>query len=265
MIYETIGNNIKHFRKERGMTQCELADLLFVSPQMISRYESNSSAPDVAMLAKICSIFHISMDILCGLDSTSRDKLIIYLSQKYSEKTYASFSSLSEKYENFIVEASDVMNDDRVMKIQLWLLENLHDNIDNEKHHQEINEKIFACASRILDISHDDDLRSYANYRMALYYWETPFEYEEYQNNLKLSKEHLQKVLMCTYFPEYTPLIGIDVRNEDYIKSQIDNIDFFANKLYNAIRQLRRKDTEVVSTAKYNNLLCCLGNYLTDE
>ena len=129
MIYATIGNNIKHFRKERGMTQGELADLLFVSPQMISRYENNSAAPDVAILAKICSIFHISMDILCGLDGTSKDKLIMYLSNKYFEKTQDSFSNLNEKYENFIVEASDVINDDRVMKIQLSLLENLHDNV----------------------------------------------------------------------------------------------------------------------------------------
>ena len=29
---------------------------------------------------------------------------------------------------------------------------------------------------------------------------------------------------MCTYFPKYTPLIGLDVRSEDYIKSQIENI-----------------------------------------
>ena len=87
MIYETIGKNIKLYRKEFKMTQSELADLLFISPQMVSRYENNIAAPDIATVAKICSIFHISMDILCGFDSTSKEKRINYLSEKYSQKT----------------------------------------------------------------------------------------------------------------------------------------------------------------------------------
>jgi len=51
MIYETIGKNIKLFRKEFKMTQSELADLLFISPQMVSRYENNIVAPDIATVA----------------------------------------------------------------------------------------------------------------------------------------------------------------------------------------------------------------------
>ena len=262
MIYQTIGNNIRYFRKERGMTQNELADLLFVSPQMVSRYETNAAAPDIAMLAKICSIFHVSMDILCGLDSTSRDKRIKCLTRKYSEKVQGSYGFLRENYENFLINASDVMNDDRMMRIQLSLLENLHDSIENENHHREINEKIFECATRVLDISQDEELRSYANYRLAIYFFETRFENENYQKNLNLSKEYLRKVLMCTYFPEYTPLIGVDIRSETYLKVQMDNIDFFARKLYNAIQQLLRKEAEDDLLAKYNALHCSLANLL---
>ena len=70
---------------------------------------------------------------------------------------------------------------------------------------------------------------------------------------------------MCTYFPEYTPLIGFDVRSEDYLKSQIGNIDFFAKNLYKAIQQLRQKDMEIIITAKYDELLSCLQNYTTDK
>ena len=262
MIYETIGKNIKLFRKEFKMTQSELADLLFISPQMVSRYENNIAAPDIATVAKICSIFHVSMDILCGFDSTSKDKRINYLSEKYSQKTQSKFSALRREYEDFLMDAIDIMNDDRVMKIQLSLLENLHNNIENENQHREINEKIFECATHVLDISQDEELRSYANYRMAIYFCETPFENENYQKNLNLSKEYLRKVLMCTYFPEYTPLIGIDIRSEAHLKVQKDNIEFFAHKLYNAIQQLLRKDAEDDFSAKYNVLLCCLANLL---
>ena len=262
MIYEAIGKNIKLFRKEFKMTQRELADLLYISPQMVSRYENNTAAPDIATVAKICSIFHISMDILCGFDSTSKEKRINYLSEKYSQKTQGNFSALRKEYEDFLIDAIDIMNDDRVMKIQLSLLENLHDNIENENQHREINEKIFECATRILDISQDEEIRSYANYRMAIYFCETPFENNNYQKNLDLSKEYLRKVLMCTYFPEYTPLIGIDIRSEKYSKVQMDNIEFFANKLYNAIQQLLRKDAEDHLSVKYDALLCSLANFL---
>ena len=262
MIYEAIGKNIKLFRKEFKMTQSELADLLFISTQMVSRYENNIAAPDIATVAKICSIFHISMDILCGFDSTSKEKRINYLSEKYSQKTQGNFSALRKEYEDFLIDAIDIMNDDRVMKIQLSLLENLHDNIENENQHREINEKIFECATRILDISQDEEIRSYANYRMAIYFCKTPFENNNYQKNLDLSKEYLRKVLMCTYFPEYTPLIGIDIRSEKYLKVQMDNIEFFANKLYNAIQQLLRKDSEDNLSVKYNALFCGLENFL---
>ena len=262
MIYEAIGKNIKLFRKEFKMTQRELADLLYISPQMVSRYENNIAAPDIATVAKICSIFHISMDILCGFDNTSKDKRIDYLSEKYSYEKQGDFSALRKEYEDFLIDAIDIMNDDRVMKIQISLLETLHDNIENENQHREINEKIFECATRILDISQDEELRSYANYRMAIYFWETPFENENYQKNLNLSKEYLRKVLMCTYFPEYTPLLGTDVHSEMYSKVQMDNIEFFANKLYNAIQQLLRKDAEDNLSVKYNTLLHCLANLL---
>ena len=262
MIYETIGKNIKLYRKERKITQSELAELLFISPQMVSRYENNSAAPDVATLAKICSVFHISMDTLCGFDSTAKDKRIDRLYEKYSQNTQDDFSTLIKKYDDFVISAADIINDDRVMKLQLSLLEELHDNIENESHHREINKKIFECAARILDLSQDDELRSYANYRMAVYYWETPLENEDYQKNLSLSKQYLRKVLMCTYFPEYTPILGIDIRSENYTKIQIDNLDFFASQLYKAIQQLYRKNNNNHILAKYNDVFCCLAKLL---
>ncbi len=262
MLYQTIGKNIKQLRQERGMTQSDLADRLFVSPQMVSRYENNSAAPDVSMLVKIGTVFHVSLDVLCGLDTTAKDKRINSLLEKYADMTYDSFAALNEKYENFLMESSEVSLDDRVMKIQLSLLENLHDNIENTQQHREINEKIFECASRILDISRDDELRSFANYRMALYYYETPFDSADYQKNLELSKDYIRKVLLCTYFPEYLPTIGTDMRSDAYIDVQINHIEFFVKKLHNAIKQLRRSNAAPELNIKYDELFSFLTEML---
>ena len=46
----TLGRNIKAFRKNRGFTQEELADLLNITPQAISKWESEAGLPDVSML-----------------------------------------------------------------------------------------------------------------------------------------------------------------------------------------------------------------------
>lgn len=254
MIYQTIGRNMKRFRQENHMTQSELANLLFVSPQMISRYENNSAVPDIATLAKICCVFHVSLDILCGMDSTSKEKHIQYLLGKYSNQTCGSFSILNETYENFVTEASEVLNDDRILRIQLVLLGNLHDNIENDEQHTTVNERIFDCTSRILDISQNDELRSLANYRMALYYWETPFEAIDYQNNLEISKEYLKNVLISTYFPDYIPTIGANMQSDEYQKVQLNHIEFFAKKLYRAIKQVKRSEMYSEATIKYDKL-----------
>ncbi len=43
----SIGQNIKKYRKEKGFTQRELADLNGVSVQAISKWETNAGVPDI--------------------------------------------------------------------------------------------------------------------------------------------------------------------------------------------------------------------------
>lgn len=40
-----LGNNIRNFRKNKGLTQEELADLLNITPQAVSRWESTAGMP----------------------------------------------------------------------------------------------------------------------------------------------------------------------------------------------------------------------------
>ena len=64
MDTKQLGNNIAKFRKERGMTQDNLAELLSVSPQAVSKWENDVSYPDIEMLPKLATIFGVSMDTL---------------------------------------------------------------------------------------------------------------------------------------------------------------------------------------------------------
>ena len=74
---KTIGNNIKTFRKNKGFTQEELADLLNVTPQAVSKWESENSLPDVSMLIPLAQVLGVSTDALLGYDSLSENEAVV--------------------------------------------------------------------------------------------------------------------------------------------------------------------------------------------
>ena len=60
----SLGETIRSKREERDMTQQELADLLHVTRQTVSRWESGSRCPDLILSKKIADTFGISLDEL---------------------------------------------------------------------------------------------------------------------------------------------------------------------------------------------------------
>ena len=174
--------------------------------------------------------FHVSLDTLCGLADSDRETLIQHLQQSYTEKWYGTYTLLAERYTAFLQEAEPVMHDDRVLYLQLSLLESMHDNIQTDTQHIKTTEMILECACRILDVSRDDPLRSFANYRLAVYYAETPFDSPDYQKNIELSREYAQKVLLCTYFPEFKLSVWADPRTDEFLEIKKNNLHFFGKK-----------------------------------
>lgn len=73
-----IGENIKRLRRERDMTQEELAELLNVSFQSVSRWENGACYPDLELIPAIAGFFGVSADSLMGLDD-SYEKAAIQL------------------------------------------------------------------------------------------------------------------------------------------------------------------------------------------
>ncbi len=50
-----IGENLRKLRTKNELTQEQLAEVLGVSPQAISRWENNSTYPDITMLPSIAN------------------------------------------------------------------------------------------------------------------------------------------------------------------------------------------------------------------
>lgn len=71
-----LGSNIRFFRKNKGFTQEELAGMLGVTPQAVSRWESEAGLPDVSMIVPIAQILNITTDALLGYNLQSQDDII---------------------------------------------------------------------------------------------------------------------------------------------------------------------------------------------
>ena len=58
--------NFKKYRKRTGLTQEEVAKILMVTPQAVSKWETGNGTPDISFLIPIAELFDISTDDLLG-------------------------------------------------------------------------------------------------------------------------------------------------------------------------------------------------------
>lgn len=59
-----LGNHIKHYRNEKGLSQEELAERVYVTRQTISNWENNKNYPDINSIVLLSEVFEISIDNL---------------------------------------------------------------------------------------------------------------------------------------------------------------------------------------------------------
>lgn len=60
----TLGEKIQFQRKRRGMTQEELGEMMEVSRQTVTKWESNQSFPEIKKIVKLSYFFNVSTDYL---------------------------------------------------------------------------------------------------------------------------------------------------------------------------------------------------------
>ena len=61
-----IGKAIAKLRRERSMTQEELAAIVGVSPQSVSKWENGVTTPDIMLLPVLADLFGVRIDLLFG-------------------------------------------------------------------------------------------------------------------------------------------------------------------------------------------------------
>mgnify|MGYP003288916628 CR=1 FL=1 len=70
MVVETFGKRICRLRKQANMTQRELANLLGISEPAVCKWETDSSMPDIMLLAPLARVLHTDLNTLLSYEET---------------------------------------------------------------------------------------------------------------------------------------------------------------------------------------------------
>ncbi len=94
MMTNSIGSNIKKWRKQKGLTQEELADQLGVTGQAVSRWESGVGMPDISFVVPLAQILGVTTDTLFGMEENMGDASEL---RRIKEKVEAMWSNSPEE------------------------------------------------------------------------------------------------------------------------------------------------------------------------
>ena len=153
-----IGNVIKKYRKNKGMTQEEMAARLGVTAPAVNKWEKGNALPDVALLAPIARLLGITTDELLSFkDELTDEEINRYLSEVQkdleSKDFYDVFLSVKKKIEEYpncekLIWQAAVILDAKRMTIELS---------DQDRY----NNVIFGWFERCL-LSEDERMRNQA-------------------------------------------------------------------------------------------------------
>ncbi|MBO4470945.1 MAG: helix-turn-helix domain-containing protein [Clostridia bacterium] len=74
--------NLKKYRIAKGLTQEDVAELLGITAQSVSKWERGESYPDITFLPALANIFETSVDLLIGMDTIRAEQTRFSIHQK---------------------------------------------------------------------------------------------------------------------------------------------------------------------------------------
>lgn len=117
---KSMGEIISTLRKDAGFTQEQLANMVGVSAQTVSKWETGTTMPDIMLLPIIADVFGVDIDSLYGIKSNARSKNIY--KHNAHEVLYNSFFEIMEKlWDNAETDAE--------------IAENVNDSVEYLKNH----------------------------------------------------------------------------------------------------------------------------------
>ena len=160
-----IGENIKRIRRERDLTQEEVAAHLGISFQSISKWERGDGYPDITMLPTLANYFGITVDALLGTDEIAKN-------DRYNEinRTWEENNQKGAHGENVALmrQSLKTFPNNALLLVQLATSLEKLDGTDEEKRRY-LRESI-AVQEQILRYGEDSEVRSATLFNICFAY-----------------------------------------------------------------------------------------------
>ena len=242
----SIGSTIKRLRREKDITQEQLAEYLGISSRAISQWECDRTAPDISQLPALCHIFGVSSDVLLGIDAAHlQEKVEKYkgnISLLYKEHRYPEMLELAR-------EAVRTFPNSMVLIGQLAFALTSGDNAAKAEN---VDEAILLH-KRILDGSVDNVLRFRSTAALCRLYAEKKADKKQacfYAN--QLPKGHIQT---ASYLLGHFDLLD-DAEKEEFYREWIEQYTVaLTDTMYSLADPNRRNASCTLTTAEKITLL----------
>lgn len=175
-----IGENIKRLRRERDLTQEEVAAHLGISFQSISKWERGDGYPDITMLPSLANYFGVSVDELIGMSKIAKSEKYNEINSLWSENNKKGFHR-----DNVILmrQSLKTFPNNALLLVQLSTSLEKLDGTKEEKA-KYLKESI-AVQEQILRYGEDSEVRGATLYNICFAYWKNG----EYDKALKQAKK----------------------------------------------------------------------------
>ncbi len=238
----SIGSNIKRLRREKNITQEQLAEYLGITSRAISQWECDRTSPDIMLIPAICHIFNISSDELLGIDIQKNNEEI----KKYLDKAMElCHQGKWEEQTKLLREANKRFPRDYKIMLQLA------DSLVNEYSRKRIKEygEVFELCNKILAECTDSNTRYESIDTLA-----TAYSYADKKDEmLKLTKE-----MPKSHF-SYENFMLYHWQGDEGFTEMQGYICYLINSLLSAIdcTYLYRHDNGELIYSKEDNIALC--------
>ena len=206
-----IGAIVKKLRTENNITQEMLANAIGVTPQAISRWESEGGYPDIELLPALADFFSVSTDELLGYKLSEREEELASI--KKEMERLSEVGSLEERVAYARNAYARYPNDYEIrdnLAACLYCVweENRDESLFNE---------IEVLLKSVVDECNDEDTRYYSINTLIALYRET--------KQCEKAKDLVNRLTPLKYCREHTLSNGIgDGKTKFYIQDEIDKL-----------------------------------------
>lgn len=161
-----LADNLKRLRRQREITQEDLADFLGVSFQAVSKWERGEGYPDITILPAIANFFDVTLDELVGMNTLKKNAERDELMKKHRKLT--SRGKIAEDIA-LLRDALKTFPNDYELMTELACFLDGFGNSDEER--KKNREEAIALSERILKFCTDGEIRNNVQCNVCFTLW----------------------------------------------------------------------------------------------